>query len=180
MTEAQILADFPDLQPDHIRATLAFPAARERRLADPRPPKGAPAAPALRREPESAPVAAVRRCFPDSQHVHDLALRGATDLDIWLRAATDGFLLVSKDDDFRQVSVLRGAPPKVIWLLVGNVATEPIAPLLERRLALIDAFVSGPDEALLVLRLPDALGGEPGIAQGQELSSTLSGLSCRR
>ncbi len=35
MTEAQILADFPDLQPDHIRAALAFAAARERRLADP-------------------------------------------------------------------------------------------------------------------------------------------------
>lgn len=35
MTEAQILADFPDLQPEHIRAALAFAAARERRLADP-------------------------------------------------------------------------------------------------------------------------------------------------
>jgi uncharacterized protein (DUF433 family) len=35
MTEAQILADFPDLRPDHIRAALAFAAARERRLADP-------------------------------------------------------------------------------------------------------------------------------------------------
>jgi uncharacterized protein (DUF433 family) len=35
MTEAEILADFPDLQPDHIRAALAFAAARERRLADP-------------------------------------------------------------------------------------------------------------------------------------------------
>ena len=35
MTEEQILADFPDLRPDHIRAALAFAAARERRLADP-------------------------------------------------------------------------------------------------------------------------------------------------
>lgn len=94
--------------------------------------------------------------FPDSQHVRDLELRGATDLDIWLRAAADGFLLVSKDDDFRQLSFLRGAPPKVIWLVVGNVGTEAIAQLLERQRALIDAFVSDPEEALLVLRLPDA------------------------
>jgi uncharacterized protein (DUF433 family) len=33
MTEGQILADFPGLGPDDIRACLAFAAARERRLA---------------------------------------------------------------------------------------------------------------------------------------------------
>jgi uncharacterized protein (DUF433 family) len=33
MTEAQILADFPALKSEHIRACLAFAAARERRLA---------------------------------------------------------------------------------------------------------------------------------------------------
>jgi uncharacterized protein (DUF433 family) len=35
MTEAQILADFPALTSDSIRAVLAFAAARERRLASP-------------------------------------------------------------------------------------------------------------------------------------------------
>jgi uncharacterized protein (DUF433 family) len=34
MTEDQILADFPDLKRDDIRASLAFAAARERRLAN--------------------------------------------------------------------------------------------------------------------------------------------------
>lgn len=33
MTESQILEDFPELRPEHIRACLAFAAARERRLA---------------------------------------------------------------------------------------------------------------------------------------------------
>ena len=33
MTEAQILADFPDLTAEDIRASLAFAANRERRLA---------------------------------------------------------------------------------------------------------------------------------------------------
>ena len=33
MTEDQILEDFPSLRPEHIRACLAFAAARERRLA---------------------------------------------------------------------------------------------------------------------------------------------------
>ena len=35
MSEAKILADFPDLRAEDIRATLAFAAAREHRLADP-------------------------------------------------------------------------------------------------------------------------------------------------
>lgn len=34
MTEAQILADFPDLDAEDIRACLAFAADRERRLAN--------------------------------------------------------------------------------------------------------------------------------------------------
>ncbi len=33
MTEDEILADFPSLKRDHIRAALSFAAARERRLA---------------------------------------------------------------------------------------------------------------------------------------------------
>jgi len=32
MSEAEILADFPELEPDDLRAVLAFAAARERRL----------------------------------------------------------------------------------------------------------------------------------------------------
>jgi uncharacterized protein (DUF433 family) len=32
MTETEILRDFPDLRVEHIRATLAFAAERERRL----------------------------------------------------------------------------------------------------------------------------------------------------
>lgn len=94
--------------------------------------------------------------FPASRHVRDLQLRGASDLDIWTRAAADGFVLVSKDDDFRQLSFLRGTPPKVIWLVVGNAGTEPIAQLLERQRPLIEVFITDPVEALLVLRLPES------------------------
>jgi uncharacterized protein (DUF433 family) len=32
MTNEEILADFPDLEPEDIRAALSFAAARERRL----------------------------------------------------------------------------------------------------------------------------------------------------
>ncbi len=35
MSQEQVLTDFPDLKPEHIRAALAFAAARERRLDHP-------------------------------------------------------------------------------------------------------------------------------------------------
>lgn len=37
MSEAEMLADFPDLQAVHLKAVLAFAAARERRLLEPPP-----------------------------------------------------------------------------------------------------------------------------------------------
>ncbi|MBS0169692.1 MAG: DUF5615 family PIN-like protein [Nitrospira sp.] len=30
------------------------------------------------------------------------------------------FLLVTRDEDFLRMSLLRGAPPKVIWITLGN------------------------------------------------------------
>ena len=53
--------------------------------------------------------------FPASSHVRDLQLQAAPDELIWRRAATDGFIIVTKDDDFRQRRFLYGFPPKMIW-----------------------------------------------------------------
>lgn len=65
--------------------------------------------------------------FPASAHVRDLQMQSAPDNDIWHRAASDGFTIVTKDDDFRQRSFLYGFPPKVIWLRVGNCRREESA-----------------------------------------------------
>ncbi|MGH8729532.1 MAG: DUF5615 family PIN-like protein [Burkholderiales bacterium] len=64
--------------------------------------------------------------FPDSQHVDGAGLRGQPDTAVWQHARQYGFAIVSKDDDFRQLSFLHGAPPKVIWLSVGNAGTNAI------------------------------------------------------
>ena len=91
---------------------------------------------------------------PGSRHVRDLGLRACPDADLWARAPQEGWAIVTKDDDFRQLSFLYGAPPKVIWLAVGNAGTDTIADLLERQLGLIEAFDRDPVEAILILRLP--------------------------
>ena len=89
--------------------------------------------------------------FPDTAHVDGVGLRGQPDTVVWRYAAEHGFVLVSKDDDFRQLSFLRGPPPKVVWLVVGNAGTAVIADLLLRNRARIVAFTEDPDDALLTL-----------------------------
>ncbi len=61
--------------------------------------------------------------FPNSSHIDYLQMQGCTDSDIWELAKTNNYIIVSKDNDFRQRSFLFGSPSKVIWLSVGNNGT---------------------------------------------------------
>jgi predicted nuclease of predicted toxin-antitoxin system len=91
--------------------------------------------------------------YPGSVHVRDLGLRGAPDGRIWDHARENTFVIVSKDDDFRQRSFLQGAPPKVVWLQVGNAGTTPIADLLRERAPRLRRFEDEGESALLILSL---------------------------
>ena len=77
----------------------------------------------------------------------------STDKEVWDFAGQRGYIIVSKDSDFRQHAFLYGAPPKVIWIRTGNVTTTAIAELLQANRSRIDAFASTPEESLLVLPL---------------------------
>lgn len=81
----------------------------------------------------------------------NVGLHGQSDLAIWRYAEEHDFVIVSKDDDLRQISFLHGAPPKVIWLAVGNVGNQTIATLLAKHSMAIYAFRSSPEESLLIL-----------------------------
>ena len=91
--------------------------------------------------------------YPGSAHVRDLRLKGASDSRIWSHARENGFVIVSKDDDFRQRGFLRGAPPKVVWLQVGNAGTPPIADLLRERAPQLHRFESEDESAVLILSM---------------------------
>jgi predicted nuclease of predicted toxin-antitoxin system len=89
--------------------------------------------------------------YPGTTQVELLGLRGASDTTVWELARTQGYVLVSKDNDFRQRSFQYGAPPKVVWLKVGNAGTAAIHRLLTQSHSAIARFVADPEEALLVL-----------------------------
>ena len=94
--------------------------------------------------------------------MRDFHLARADDAAIWAHAAAHGFAIVTKDDDFRQRSFLRGAPPQVVWVRLGNCATEDVEALLRARHADVVAFGGDPQGALLVLTRPT--GGPQGAA----------------
>ncbi len=89
--------------------------------------------------------------FPDSGHVAALGIETATDREIWAYAGEHGYLIVSKDSDFRQLAFLLGPPPKAVWLSVGNCPTSVIADLLRTSAEVVGAFTDSAEEALLVL-----------------------------
>ena len=89
--------------------------------------------------------------FPGSLHVADFNLTVGDDEIVWRFAADHGFVIISKDSDFFHRALLRGHPPKVIHLRVGNCSTQHIGNLLMDNAALIYEFISDPMESLLIL-----------------------------
>ena len=89
--------------------------------------------------------------FPGSVHLLDAGLGGAKDTVVWARAAAEGFVLLTKDDDFHRLSVLHGAPPKVVCLTLGNTPTRAVVQLLRARAQAIRAFVAHEEATFLAL-----------------------------
>lgn len=72
--------------------------------------------------------------YPGSSQVALLGLDTASDAEIWQHALDHGFTVVTKDSDLEEMSLIRGSPPKVIWLRLGNVGNRAVLDtLIEHR-----------------------------------------------
>ena len=89
--------------------------------------------------------------FPDSLHVGDVGLAAASDDEVWAFAAEHGCVVVSKDSDFLQRSLLLGPPPKAVWIRCGNCRTDAIESLLRRHCEELRGFLADATSAFLVL-----------------------------
>lgn len=96
-------------------------------------------------------VPALADLFPDSKHVDRVGLGTASDNEVWEYAHQQGFTLVSKDSDFHEKSLLHGYPPKVIWIRRGNCTNKQIEMILRNTAEQIDALLSDPEAAFLIL-----------------------------
>ncbi|MGH8068007.1 MAG: DUF5615 family PIN-like protein [Candidatus Entotheonellia bacterium] len=70
--------------------------------------------------------------FPGSAPVRNVNLHEADDRTVLEYARANGVAIVSKDEDFHQLSFLYGAPPKVVWVRLGNCTTADIEQALRR------------------------------------------------
>ena len=82
--------------------------------------------------------------FPGSSQVVLLGLESATDTQVWQTAKDQGFVIVARDADFEELSLVWGQPPQVIWLKIQNqTSAATLRILLENREAIAAALNSG-------------------------------------
>ncbi len=89
--------------------------------------------------------------FPDSSQARLLRRDRESDTDLWYFARREGFTIVTKDEDIVDLAILRGAPPKVIWVRIGNSTTSAVEALLRRNVEAIEAFAINEDSVILEL-----------------------------
>jgi predicted nuclease of predicted toxin-antitoxin system len=97
-------------------------------------------------------VEALADTYPDSQHVHEQGLGSSEDLNVWEFAKFHGFAVVTKDADFYERSMRVGAPPKVIWVRLGNCSTVAVEMLLRNSQQALIRFAGGEESCLMIGR----------------------------
>ena len=114
---------------------------------------GAPPLPLLLFDHNLSPrlVARLADRYPAARHVAAVGLDRATDAEVWAYAGAHGCVIVTKDADFNDTAVLRGSPPKVVWLRLGNCTTGDVERALRRAAEAITAFLADPASDVLEL-----------------------------
>jgi predicted nuclease of predicted toxin-antitoxin system len=89
--------------------------------------------------------------FPNSLHVRDVGMKATIDPVVWDYAKEHDLMIVSKDSDMHDLSLVLGNPPKVIWLRLGNCSTSQVEGLLRRDFNAIESFYRDPNLSLIAL-----------------------------
>lgn len=97
-------------------------------------------------------VARLDAVYPGTKHVKQVGLSAKADTDLWELASKNGFIILTQDDDFAEMSMMRGAPPKVVHLAMGNHTTKEWLAIIQSNAVAISHFAADPDTGLLVLR----------------------------
>ena len=85
----------------------------------------------------------IKATYPDSSQVALLGLDRESDASIWEYAKRNDYVIVTRDSDFYELSVLRGQPPKIIWLRTGNQSkVAVIASLLDKHAEIARALAT--------------------------------------
>ncbi len=83
--------------------------------------------------------------LPNSSQVRLLGLENAKDTDIWEYAKNNDYTIITFDTDFYDLSLIKGTPPKIIWLRIGNTSTTSLIDCLKLNFELILEFIQNND-----------------------------------
>jgi predicted nuclease of predicted toxin-antitoxin system len=89
--------------------------------------------------------------FQNSLHVRDVGMKATIDPIVWNYAKDNDLMIVSKDADMHDLSLVFGNPPKVIWLRLGNCSTLQVENLLRQNFEAIKIFYEDENLSLLAL-----------------------------
>ena len=81
--------------------------------------------------------------FPEAKQVKGVGLENAGDVEIWQFAKRNKYTIVTFDSDFYDLNLIKGFPPKIIWLRIGNTSTPNLASVLKSNYELIHEFIRG-------------------------------------
>jgi predicted nuclease of predicted toxin-antitoxin system len=87
-------------------------------------------------------VSLVSNKYLEAKHINQVGLENATDNAIWNFARENNFTIVTFDSDYYDLSIIKGRPPKIIWLRLGNTSTNMVAKVFNEDFALIEAFLT--------------------------------------
>ena len=87
-------------------------------------------------------VKGLLKSFPEITQVKELGLENASDLEIWNYAKKYKYTIVTFDADFYDLALLKGIPPKIIWLRTGNTSTKNIIKLIIDNHFIITEFIT--------------------------------------
>ncbi|GAB3312436.1 DUF5615 family PIN-like protein [Hymenobacter humi] len=91
-------------------------------------------------------VSQLQDLFPGTEQVKRLGLTDQRDTGIWEYARQNEFVILTQDEDFLDLSLLRGAPPKVILLRTGNLPTARVLELLQAHQLMIYTLLTAESE----------------------------------
>jgi predicted nuclease of predicted toxin-antitoxin system len=90
--------------------------------------------------------------YPNSQHLFLLKMDRDEDIIIWEYARHHDYTIITRDSDYNDLSMVRGFPPKVLWIRRGNCSTSEIENMLRTATADIQEFFENPNLGILTLR----------------------------
>lgn len=89
--------------------------------------------------------------YPNSVHVSTIGMGSALDIEIWQYARDNDYMIVTKDADFSEFGVMKGFPPKIIWIRRGNCSTQEIGIILRENYTAINNLSEDDDIGILTL-----------------------------